>query len=100
MTFRGPGWSRTSADGQTMTGHLFVDGRGSLAELVDHLAQVAPGVSLDEVTVGGCAVMWQRPATPEELAAWAEWQRLREERHDQWERETYARLRAKFEGKA
>jgi hypothetical protein len=97
MTFRGLRWSRATADGQTMTGYLYVDGRGSLRELLDHLEHVAPGVDLDEVTVGGCTVMWQRPATPAERDEWATWQRQREARTLAWERATYERLRAKFE---
>lgn len=59
---------------------------------------VSTGVSAHELTVSpGVFVHWYEPETPEEFA-----QRQREigaaqARHEAWERETLARLKAKYE---
>lgn len=48
---------------------------------------------------GGC-LSWQDDATPEEQALIEERLRSHDERHARWERETFVRLKAKFEPQA
>ena len=69
---------------------------GTVAELLDWCAQhdLAP----EAVTLPGCHLKYDRPRTEEEAARLAQFQAERDARRDEWERETYARLKAKFEG--
>jgi hypothetical protein len=95
--FRDIRWTWKSRDNDTRVGYLAVDGRVSLGELVDHLMQVAPHVSVFGLQLNWATVVWERDATPEEIAERRAVQARHDARHEQWERETYARLRAKFE---
>lgn len=76
--------------------YMGMQGRLSLADLIDHLSVVAPGKSLDEIGINFATVKWVDDATDEEKRDRAERQRRADERHAQWERETYERLKVKF----
>jgi hypothetical protein len=77
-------------------GYMAVDGRVTIAELIEHMRQVAPGVSLDEINVNWATVVWSRPGTDEEIADRRQAEALWEARHEKWERETLARLTEKY----
>jgi hypothetical protein len=71
----------TDDNDRDMGCHQSIRGTVPVAALLEHLATVA----------------WTAPATDEERRRRAERQRSHDERHAAWERETYERLRAKFE---
>ena len=86
--------SRKNSD--EITVYETVSGRPSVADLLAHLQEVAPHAPLDEIGINYATVKWTRPATPEEQAKRAEQERKHDERHEQWEKETYERLKAKY----
>lgn len=98
--FRGPRWTWESRGSSTRNGYLAMEGRISLAELTAHMAEVAPHAGPNDLMLNWATVVWQREATAEELEERAEAHRRWQERHEAWERETYARLKAKFEVRA
>jgi len=89
-------WSWKSRDNMIRTGYLAVDGRVTLAELNDLMLRVAPGVSPAAIEINWATIVWDREATAEEIAQRREAERRHDERHEAWERETYARLRDKY----
>ena len=89
-------WTWASKDNDLRTGYMSVDGRVSIADLIEHMHRVAPGVDLADIQVNWATVVWHRQATAEELAIRAEAIRRHDERHEAWERETLARLTAKY----
>jgi hypothetical protein len=72
-------------------------GRVPVTVLLAHLEKVAPGIPLDKIGINFGTVTWLDDATEQEKHDRAEHQRTWEARHAQWEREIYAKLRAKFE---
>lgn len=94
--FREVRWTWQSNDNDLRNGYLAVDGRVSIAELIYHMEQVAPGLTIEDMEINWATVVWSRPATGEELEqrrlAQAQW----EARHERWERETLARLTEKY----
>jgi hypothetical protein len=91
-------WTWASKDNDLRTGYLAVDGRLSIAELIEHMRTLAPGVPLEELEINWATVVWHRPANEEELAQRREAQRRYDERHEAWERKTYERLAEKYGG--
>jgi hypothetical protein len=89
-------WSWASKENDLRTGYMAVDGRMSIAELIEHMREVAPGVALGDIQINWATCVWSRDATPEEVAQRREAERRWEARHEAWERETYARLLKKF----
>lgn len=87
---------RWTADGEAIVGDLRVDGRVTLAELIDHLEQVAPGLDPQGIEIHWSSVKWTRPATVEEQEARDAWKRDRDVARERWERETLARLIRKY----
>lgn len=75
-----------------------MEGRVSLDQLIEHLQHIAPRHTLSDFYLNVATVSWEDDATAEEQAELAEWRRRRDERNSKWERETYLRLREKFEG--
>lgn len=73
-------------------------GRVALTTLIEHLAEVAPGIPLDQFGINYATVTWVNQATEDERAKRAEQKARSAERHAKWEQETYERLKAKFEG--
>lgn len=89
-------WTWASKDNDLRTGYMAVDGRMTIPELIEHLAVVAPGIDLGDIHLNWATVSWQRPATGTELAKRAVANDRWQQRHDQWERDTYERLSKKF----
>lgn len=89
-------WTWQSKDNDLRNGYMAVDGRVSIADLIAHMAEVAPGVDLADIAVNWATVVWSRPATADELAERAEALRRHDERHEAWEREALARLFRKY----
>lgn len=89
-------WTWQSNDNDLRNGYMSVDGRVSLAALIEYMAELAPGVPLDQVHANWATVTWSRPATDQELAdrraAHQRWQ----ERHNEWEQQMLARLLKKY----
>lgn len=89
-------WSWKSKNNYLRTGYMAVDGRISLADLNTLMAEVAPGVNPADIKVNWATAVWDRDATDDEIAkrtlAEAAW----EARHEKWERETLAKLTAKY----
>jgi hypothetical protein len=89
-------WSWESRDNNTRVGYVGVKGRISIAELIARMQEIAPGVGLDDIDVNFATVKWTRPANAEELAERQAWDDRQRERQEKWERETLARLTAKY----
>lgn len=69
----------------------------TLAELLEHLSDVASDVPDHLVTLHFATVAWEDSPTDDERRAREESRRRHHERHLAWEREKYEQLRAKFE---
>lgn len=89
-------WTWQSKDNDLRNGYMAVDGRMSIAELVEHMRNIAPGVDPADIQVNWATVVWARPATNEEMAQRKQAIDRWEARHEAWERETLARLTAKY----
>lgn len=89
-------WTWASKDSNVRNGYLAMDGRMTLAELIERMTEVAPGVPLEEININWATVVWSRPATPEEEAERAEQRRRHDQRREAWELETLDRLLAKY----
>lgn len=50
-----------------------------------------------DVFLHSASISWERPATPEEIQRSQEWHEKRRVATEKWERETYERLKAKYE---
>jgi hypothetical protein len=74
-----------------------MEGRVTVQELIDHFAEHYPHVDPMGIALNFVTAVWEEPATPEDIAQreanWA----AQAERKERWERETYDRLKAKFE---
>jgi len=55
------------------------------------------GLGYDAVRVPWATLQWESPETPGEIVDRVAWQERQAARRAEWERETYDRLRAKFE---
>lgn len=71
-------------------------GRMSLQELIDHMAAVAPGVSLDEFGINFGSLTWECPSTLFERMERQKADIDREQRKERWERESLERLLDKY----
>lgn len=68
----------------------------TVAEMVDWCMQ--RGLDPEVVKLSGGHVKWESPETDAERARREEYAEKAAARHDQWERETYERLKIRFEG--
>lgn len=89
-------WTWASTDNDLRTGYMAVDGRISIADLIAHMAETAPGVDLADIQVNWATVVWHRQATAEEIADRRQAEARWEARHEAWERKTLAQLTAKY----
>jgi hypothetical protein len=96
--FRDIRWTWDSADTDVRNGCLAMDGRVSVADLIAFMADVAPGVDLEDVQVNCATVRWSRRATQDELEDRRRVMAAHAARHEQWERETLVRLIEKYGG--
>ena len=88
----------SKGEGDHSSCYLSANGKVSLAELIIHLREVAPGKTPEEININFATVTWVDAPTAEEKAARAAAIEAHAVRHARWERETYERLKAKFEG--
>jgi len=89
-------WTWQSNDSDLRTGYMAVDGRMSITELTEYMREAAPGVDPADIQVNWATVVWHRPATAEELAQRRQAHERWKKRHEEWERETLAKLTAKY----
>ena len=93
----GPRFYWKSQDSDLRTGYAHMRGRMSAATFVEMLAAIAPGVPLDKIGITFGTAKWTRPATAEELAEREEWRAKADLKAQEWERQTYERLKAKYD---
>ncbi|HEX5522782.1 MAG TPA: hypothetical protein VFX53_05010 [Pedococcus sp.] len=74
--------------------YMGIQGSIPLSDLVAYLAE--RDVSLANATVNFGTVSWVEPATGEEIESRRAAKEKSDQRHAQWERETWERLRAKY----
>jgi hypothetical protein len=84
--WRAPRWLSAGKDGDVRIAYAHLDGVTTLRHLLEHVAEVAPNASHDEVTVSGVHLSWTRQATEEELAERERFRVAQEERHAAWQR--------------
>jgi hypothetical protein len=88
-------WTSNRVDARR-TAYLPMEGRMSLAELVEHLAELAPGVPPEDIGVNWATVTWERDATPEERAEREARATEHRRRTEEWERAKLVELTAKY----
>lgn len=89
-------WQSFDDDSQ-MRCYLGVKGRVTLAELVDHFAERYPHVDPMTLDLNFVTATWDEPPTADDIAKRESWRAQKAERHACWERDMYAKLKAKFE---
>lgn len=93
---REPSWSWESNDNDIRVLRASLDGHTSIAEFLACMQEAAPGIALQDITVNFGLVTWKRPATEAEIAKRREVEARQAEKREKWERETLARLQAKY----
>jgi hypothetical protein len=68
---------------------------GTVQEVIDWTLQ--RGLDPTAVAITACHLKWQSPETPQEAERRAEFQAAQDRRHEEWERVTWERLKAKFD---
>lgn len=91
---------KTQGDDSPMVCFLGMRHRVTLAEIRDHFAEHYPHVDLWSVELNYSTAKWEEPPTPEDVAARVAARANHVERQERWERETYERLKLKFEGES
>lgn len=93
-------WQSSKEDSQ-ISCYLGMQGRITLAALLVHLAEVVPdGTPDDQIGLNFATVTWVDEPTAAERDDRARRNASHDERHAKWERDTYERLKAKFEPSA
>ena len=92
-------WAK-NADDSTMRCYMGIEGRVTLAELAAHFWQNYPLVDVSELQLNFATVVWEEPPTADDIRKRQDWRAEKARRLEQWERETYERLRKKYEGGA
>lgn len=92
--------TQTDDTGERMTERIFMEGPDPMP-LNDLLAYVVDAgghlMGPDAVQVHAASFVWERDATQEERQRWREWREHQKKRSEEWEWETYVRLKRKFE---
>jgi hypothetical protein len=88
---------KTADDDSGMRCYLGMQGRVTLRELLEHFAEEYPHVDPMTLALNFATVVWDEPATPEDIAQREAFRAKQADRQERWERDTYARLKAKFE---
>lgn len=91
------GWATRDEDSPIHC-YLGMKNRVTLQELLDHFNEHYPEVDPAGLELNWSTIVWERPATEEEKADRARRQEAHDRRHAEWEKMTYAKLKAKFEG--
>lgn len=90
-------WSWKSNDSDVQKATMRIVKNSTLHELIEHLEQVAPGTPWGDFRISG-GVVWERQADRDVKAEREKWRAKNRARSERWERDTYLRLKAKFEG--
>ena len=90
-------WSWKSNDSTIRSGYAGIDGTVSITDLLAHVRTILPDISPDDIQINFATFRITREATPEEIAERQCHQQAQAERHEKWERETYERLKVKYE---
>lgn len=83
-------------DSDVREGRLGFHGDATLAEIAEALRTANPGFDPMTAVIRSATVLFERPATSEELADRERWNRAREERRERGEREALRNLYAKY----
>jgi hypothetical protein len=90
-------WPTNDPDGKIRC-RLGMKGKVTLGEFFNHFNEHYPDIDFWNIELAAATVMWEDEPTETERRQRAEWSRKQHDRTEAWERKTYARLRAKFEG--
>jgi hypothetical protein len=88
---------QTSEDDSLMRCYLVMRHRVTVRELLAHLAERHPDVDAMTVNLNFGTATWEEPPNDADVAFRAAWRVHQAVRHEAWERDIYARLKAKFE---
>lgn len=88
---------KSSADDSPMHCYLGMHHRITMPELVAYFAEHYPHVDPNTLQMNFITVVWDEPATEEERTRRTEHHAAHDARHAKWERDTYERLKEKFE---
>lgn len=72
-----------------------MNGRVTVADLLEHLREAAPDAPVDDVHING-SINWRQPPSEEQTAKLVEHQCKSDERHEKWERDMWEKLKAKY----
>jgi hypothetical protein len=90
-------WETDAPDSQ-MRCYLGMKGRITVAELISHFAEKYPHVDPMTVELNYSTAAWTEPPTVDDIAQRESVRAWKAERQESWERQMYAKLKAKFEG--
>ena len=79
-------------DDSTVTVNWYIDGRMTLEEFMNQLAERAPGKRYHEVSLVPSHVIWQDAPTEEELQQWADWAARHQQRSQEYRDRMYREL--------
>lgn len=88
-------WSWATKDRDSINVYSRVNGSRSVAEMLAWLHEAAPGTPLESVRVNG-TIIYPRLPTEDEVSKDQEWERKRAERHEEWERTMWEKLKEKY----
>lgn len=88
---------KSSEDHSGMTCYLGMEGRVTVRQLLDHFAENYPHVDVMGVELNWVTAVWDEPPTPEDILKREHMWAQQRERTERWERETLARLKAKYD---
>jgi len=86
----------TNADDSPRSNYLQVR-KMTIGELREHFDVHYPHVDFEALEIGGIQLRWHDAPTEDELAQRERQRRNHDERHAKWERDMFAKLKAKFE---
>lgn len=90
-------WKMGNED-SPMCCYLGMEGRVTIGDLVQHFTENYPHVDPMALRLNFATVKWEEPPTPEDEEKRRQQRVEHARRKEHWERETYDRLKAKFEG--
>lgn len=87
----------TKGEDSPMRCYMGVKGRVTLGELMTHIQEIYPNVAVSDVELNFATAVWEEPPTADDLRKRQEARDKHERRIEEWERETYERLRRKYQ---
>lgn len=95
--FKKPNRSRVTHDADSpMRSYMAVDGRVTVRELVAYMEENHPHIDPFGVELNFATAVWEDYQTDQEREQYRRHLADRERRTEEWERQTYERLKAKF----